>query len=314
MKKKLLLISILAVLFSLTGCGNSEGETKTYNKEVLVSMTKDVVSNYRDVTEAEANYYINAGTELEASAVKGFQQAQTTDKVGNFVSFDTSLDKVEIENGADDMILVSIICKYENRDVKVAVSYSENLEYEIQRETLYNSIVSDAVMQGMTEQEYILAVNQAYGYTYDTSSIDSWMAAFLYDAGITPYIAEECEVTAVYSKGELMGQAAQNTVIGMVTVFLVLIFISFIISLLKYVPRILGMEKKKEKTEALAPAAKAAPAPKAEVSAEKENLMDDAELVAVITAAIYAAAGSNTPANAVSKDKLVVRSIRRARS
>ena len=40
------------------------------------------------------------------------------------------------------------------------------------------------------------------------------------------------------------------------------------------------------------------------------NLMDDAELVAVITAAVYAASGS---AGADSKDKLIVRSIRRAR-
>ena len=42
------------------------------------------------------------------------------------------------------------------------------------------------------------------------------------------------------------------------------------------------------------------------------NLMNDAELVAVITAAIYAAEGQ-AGNGAVSKDKLVVRSIRRAR-
>ena len=46
------------------------------------------------------------------------------------------------------------------------------------------------------------------------------------------------------------------------------------------------------------------------VTTEHKNLMDDKELVAVITAAIYAASGSN---GHVSKDTLIVRSIKRAR-
>ncbi len=46
------------------------------------------------------------------------------------------------------------------------------------------------------------------------------------------------------------------------------------------------------------------------VTKEHKNLMDDKELVAVITAAIYAASGSN---GHVSKDTLIVRSIKRAR-
>ena len=42
-----------------------------------------------------------------------------------------------------------------------------------------------------------------------------------------------------------------------------------------------------------------------------ENLMDDKELVAVITAAVYAASSASN-GGAISKDKLIVRSIRRA--
>ena len=42
--------------------------------------------------------------------------------------------------------------------------------------------------------------------------------------------------------------------------------------------------------------------------------MDDAELVAVITAAVYAAAGATRgPAYTASNDRLVVRSIKRSR-
>ena len=110
---------------------------------------------------------------------------------------------------------------------------------------------------------------------------------------------------------ELMKQAGMNTLLGMGTVFVVLIFISFIISLFKFLPALFAKKPKiedlkKEESKPAAPAKAATPAPAA------GNLMNDAELVAVITAAIYAAEGQ-AGNGAVSKDKLVVRSIRRAR-
>lgn len=105
-------------------------------------------------------------------------------------------------------------------------------------------------------------------------------------------------------------RALLNTVMGMGTVFIVLIFISFIISLFKYIPAI--QEKFSKKSAQPAPASKPAPA-KAPViveEEEEEELVDDAQLVAVITAAIMASCQTT---NAVSADKLVVKSIRRAR-
>ncbi len=108
-----------------------------------------------------------------------------------------------------------------------------------------------------------------------------------------------------YSFGELMTTAALNTVIGMGTVFTVLILISIIISAFVYIPKIQAAFSKKgkqpeEKKEA--PTAVAA----APVAAEEEDLTDDLELVAVIAAAIAASEG------AASTDGFVVRSIRRA--
>ena len=107
----------------------------------------------------------------------------------------------------------------------------------------------------------------------------------------------------VYTLGENMTKAALNTLIGLGTVFLVLIFISLLISCFKYISVAENALKKKK----AAPAAAApAPAPAAAAAAEEEeNLTDDLELVAVITAAIAASMGS-------SGDGLVVRSIRRA--
>ncbi len=108
--------------------------------------------------------------------------------------------------------------------------------------------------------------------------------------------------TPVYTTGEKMSKAAMNTLMGMGTVFLVLIFISLLIGCFKYIN---AFEKKmKDKEAAAAAPVPAAPVPAA-VPAAEEELVDDLELVAVITAAIAAATGSST-------DGLVVRSIKRA--
>ena len=78
-----------------------------------------------------------------------------------------------------------------------------------------------------------------------------------------------------------IGKALLNTLMGMGTVFLVLIFISFVISLLKNVNKI-GQEQPKQIEQAPAPVS--APVQIEEI--EEEELVDDEELVAVITAAI----------------------------
>ncbi len=107
------------------------------------------------------------------------------------------------------------------------------------------------------------------------------------------------------SMGTLMKTATVYTIIGIGTVFLVLIFISLLISCFKYIH---AWEEGKKKAAAPAPAPKAAPAVKPVAAAPAvtgPDLSDDAELVAVMTAAIAAYEGS-----AVSNG-LVVRSIRR---
>ena len=113
---------------------------------------------------------------------------------------------------------------------------------------------------------------------------------------------ESMDVSAHYSTGEILKKAGLNTVLGMGTVFVVLIFISFIIYLLGYIPKLqekLANKDKKVEEKKEAPV-QAAPAPVA--AAE-----DDAELVAVIAAAIAAAEGTST-------DGFVVRSIKRRKS
>ena len=107
-----------------------------------------------------------------------------------------------------------------------------------------------------------------------------------------------------YTMGDKMAQAGQNTILGVGIVFLMLFFLSFIISLMKYIPKLVEAFDKKKKEEPAAPAAapKAAPAV---VEPVEEELVDDGELVAVIAAAI--AASENT-----STDSFRVRSIRKS--
>lgn len=101
--------------------------------------------------------------------------------------------------------------------------------------------------------------------------------------------------------GSRMANAAVNTVIGMGIVFAVLILMIWIISLFKYIPMIQAKFEKKKTSETKTVST---PVTSPEVM-EEENLVDDLELVAVITAAI--AAMENTSA-----DGLVVRSIKRS--
>lgn len=106
--------------------------------------------------------------------------------------------------------------------------------------------------------------------------------------------------TVIKTLGEMMINAALNTLIGMGTVFVVLILISLLISLFGLIPKIqAAMSKKKENVQE-----KAVDNAVAQII-ENEEQSDDLELVAVIAAAIAASEG------AASTDGYVVRSIRR---
>jgi len=107
---------------------------------------------------------------------------------------------------------------------------------------------------------------------------------------------------------DAMAEAAVNTVIGISVVFLALLFISFVISLFKYINK---FEQKlaNKKAGKAAPAPQPVPAPAPVVEAAPET--DDLELIAVITAAIHAY--EEAQGNTVTGD-LVVRSIKKRNS
>ena len=112
---------------------------------------------------------------------------------------------------------------------------------------------------------------------------------------------ESIAVNVDYSLGEKMEKAALNTLLGMGTVFVILILISLIISAFSLISKAQNSSKK-----SAAPQEKKAENVATQAVVEEE-LSDDLELVAVISAAIAAYEGSG------STDGFVVRSIRKAR-
>ena len=107
-----------------------------------------------------------------------------------------------------------------------------------------------------------------------------------------------------YSLAANMQRAGMNTLMGIGIVFLMLLFLSFVIGLFKYIEKFQNVGKKKAAEEA--PKAEEAPAPAiAQSEAADEDFADDLELVAVISGAI--AAYENT-----SGDSFVVRSIKKS--
>ena len=104
---------------------------------------------------------------------------------------------------------------------------------------------------------------------------------------------------------DAMGDATINTIIGISVVFLSLLFISYVISLFKYVN---AWEQKRASKNT--PVAIVEPEPEPIIEEEPEEEMDDLELIAVITAAIHAYEQAQGNENIVEGD-LVVRSIRK---
>lgn len=106
-------------------------------------------------------------------------------------------------------------------------------------------------------------------------------------------------VDVQYPLSVTLQRAGLNTLMGLGTVFVMLIFLSFVISLFKFIP---GLVEGKKKEAPAAPAPVPVPAPAA--APVVEDVTDDTELIAVIAAAIAASEGTST-------DGFVVRSIRK---
>lgn len=123
---------------------------------------------------------------------------------------------------------------------------------------------------------------------------------YTYDYGTKQIMLTDASADKVYSLGEKMEKAGLNTLMGMGTVFVVLILISLIIYCFNIIPY---LQKKKDGQKTKALEQESAVVTQIEKREEKQ-LTDDLELVAVISAAIAASTGT-------SAEGFIVRSIHR---
>ena len=145
-----------------------------------------------------------------------------------------------------------------------------------------------------TGETEVKASDDSYTVTVPVS-FEKADANFVYVFDASTGTPTSLTVDVQYSMAETLRRAVMNTIMGIAIVFIVLIFLSFLIYLFRFIP---NPEAKKK-----AQAAAAAPAPVA-TPVEVEETVDDTELIAVIAAAIAAAEGTTT-------DGFVVRSIRK---
>ena len=172
-----------------------------------------------------------------------------------------------------------------------------------------DAIAADALKSWIAAQEemgdYVGVLETSADISADEAVISIVVDGTSHDATVEIVVDKDLNLTSVTTTviktfGEMMINAALNTLIGMGTVFVVLILISLLISLFGIIPKIqASMSKKKENVQE-----KAVDNAVAQII-ENEEQSDNLELVAVIAAAIAASEG------AASTDGYVVRSIRR---
>lgn len=172
--------------------------------------------------------------------------------------------------------------------IKAAASWKAALE------DIGNYEEIDSIEYSLDEKDGVIDV-RIKGSEHDA------IVEFVFDNQAISDVATNVE----YTFGEKMEKAALNTLLGMGTVFIVLILICLIISCFGFIPKIQAKFSKKPAKEEVK---KAAVDNTIAQIIEKEELSDDLELVAVISAAIAASEGAS------STDGFVVRSIRRAGS
>ena len=181
-------------------------------------------------------------------------------------------------------------------DEQIASYLTSEDDFTVQAMTSWNSSreeLGEYVAAGETEiefddEEYIVTVPVDFE-TYDADFV------YIFDADGMP---TTMSVDVKYPMSVTMKRAGLNTLMGIGIVFIMLVFLSFVISLFRFIPGLVEGKKKE------APKAPAAPAPAPVAVPVVEGTVDDTELIAVIAAAIAAAEGTTT-------DGFVVRSIRK---
>ncbi|MCR4640799.1 MAG: OadG family protein [Lachnospiraceae bacterium] len=318
MKKKIKAIVLMLVcVFALAACGNGEQERMvedphaTFDYQVvaasfLISRQDAYISGLMsqllqdDIMLQNNSNYISEADKLlvlQGLLSKPLTRETMADKsLFTEDEYDYLSDLLQDKIGllVDSRVFFSGACSYGDAKEMLGTNSLETIQGDI-----YEVVPTDSIEYDVKAHEVVAQVKFK---TEDPNGHDG-IIEIIFDKN---HHITSITVNTVLTMGESMERAGVNTLIGMGSVFIMLIVIAIIISLLKFVPMIMDGLKGKpvEKTEESLDKTIAGIVEREEA---QEIVEDDTELVAVIAAAIAASEG------AASTEGFVVRSIRRVR-
>lgn len=314
-KKIAFLFSMIAMFCVLTACSSGKEEVDfSYDAANIIANTIATAETFQNVSPAQRAYWEDSEDEeadIYLTAAQNFDNAK--DECGDFVGFKS---KIEGE-----------IFKLDYNELSLMSEEEFNEWYT----KLINNVDATISEDGANVLVDVVAVYESrdviYSFVYEKNPEADY--AELMQQNVLPYKVKEVVATPDYTFGEKMGKAGANTLMGMGTVFVVLIFISLIIAQFERINKAVivlagyledvkakraakkaeKMAAKEENVQETVVENKTSSKEKSVVAAPAvSNPMDDSQLVAVITAAIVASSVANG-----GTDKLVVRSIRKVR-
>ena len=300
-KKIWMLFSIMTVLFSLTACSDGQSTVNfEYDDNDIVFSSVMWADTFQNIDDRNRAYIENEGTDAYRSGLSNFDT--TAKECGKFLGY-----HAQDENGAEDTDnVISIDMAALNTDENanaILLQFLANLYSEIEEDGNNVIVTLKAVYEKRTvELRFVYEKDPAGEYN---------------DSGVS-YKLSEITTTPEYTTGEIMSKAGANTLMGMGTVFAVLIFISLIIAQFERLTKVLTKigtffsklfsKKKKDDEEQERKSVIEGKKETVKTTTELANPMEDTQLVAVITAAIIAA---NVASGG--SDRLIVRSIKKAK-
>lgn len=286
MKKFLTMLCMLTCVLGLTACGEYEPtEMEQQKGNEAVSMATNFILPYMTsffddelVETVQENYNVH---EVESQVEDYF--SLYISMVSQNYNINFGYDSIDVEGNAILTGMVSFNNTYgELGDIKTSEGFQGTYK--------------------VSGDEIIVSVPVTGTKTDSNGNVRTATAELIFTNDIFLTL-KSCALNLDQSMGELMTKAAMDTLMGMMTVFAVLILISIIIWAMGGIPKLqekLTKKPESKKEESIDNTI-------AQIVEKEESTEDDTELVAVIAAAIAAYEGSQ------STDSFVVRSIRKRR-
>ncbi|MEE0396908.1 MAG: OadG family protein [Lachnospiraceae bacterium] len=286
MKKFLTMLCMLTCVLGLTACGEYEPtEMEQQKGDEAVSMSTNFILPYMtsffddELVEAvQKNYNVH---EVESQVEDYF--SLYISMVSQNYNINFGYDSIDVEGNAILTGMVSFNNTYDELgDIKTSEGFQGTYK--------------------VSGDEIIVSVPVTGTKTDSNGNVRTATAELIFTNDIFLTL-KSCALNLDQSMGELMTKAAMDTLMGMMTVFAVLILISIIIWAMGGIPKLqakLAKKPESKKEESIDNTI-------AQIVEKEESTEDDTELVAVIAAAIAAYEGSQ------STDGFVVRSIRKRR-